>query len=42
MQDLKLYICSHDTFLRLKIVLKMGYDGNDGFTFTWDLGVIFF
>ena len=20
----------------------MGYDGNDGFTFAWDLGVIFF
>ena len=35
-----MYICSHDTFLGLKID-KNGYCGNDGFIFTWDLGVIF-
>ena len=37
---IKTYICSHDTFLGLKIV-KNGYCGNDGFIFAWDLGVIF-
>ena len=37
---LKSYICSHDTFLGLKIV-KNGYCGNDGFIFAWVLGVIF-
>ena len=35
-----MYICSHDTFLGLKIV-KNGYCGNEGINFAWDLGAIF-
>ena len=36
-----MYICLHDTFFRVKKIVKNGYCRNRVLSFAWDLGIIF-